>query len=291
MHLSTNWIARVALGLFAASAAIGGANPELDRARRLYETTDFAQSLKILQAIPEKDAAVHELIGLNFYMEGEYKKASEAMEKAVAAAPENSDYVLWLARAFGRRAETSSPFTAPGLANKAHQHFEKAVQLDPANIEAVNDLFEYYLEAPGFLGGGMDKALALVPRITELSPVDGDGALSRIAEKKKEYTSAEAHLRRAIERAPRRIGAFIDLAKFLVKRGRYQEADQSLATAEKIAPDNPRLLYAKADVYIRSNRNLATAKQLLEKYLASSLTPDDPSRAEARKLLEKAHGG
>ena len=50
---------------------------------------------------------------------------------------------------------------APGHASKAHRYFEKAVELDPKNLEAMNDLFEYYLEAPGFLGGGFDKAQAL----------------------------------------------------------------------------------------------------------------------------------
>ena len=35
-------------------------------------------------------------------------------------------------------------------------------QLDPNNREAVANLFEYYLEAPGFLGGGVEKAEAVI---------------------------------------------------------------------------------------------------------------------------------
>ena len=80
------------------------------------------------------------------------------LEKAFNAQPSNADYALWLGRAYGRRAETSGPFTAPGFASKARQYFEKAARLNPRNLEALSDLFEYYLEAPGFLGGGMDKA-------------------------------------------------------------------------------------------------------------------------------------
>ena len=33
------------------------------------------------------------------------------------------------------------------------------------------------------------------------------------------------------------------------------------------------------------------ARELLEKYLASKLTPDDPPRSEAQKLLRQASGG
>lgn len=128
------------------------AEPEFDQARRLYNATDFDWSLKILQSIPAKDAPVLALIGQNYYMLTDYKRATEWLEKAVAAAPADSDYALWLARAYGRRAETSNPFMAPGHASKAHRYFERAVELDPKNLEAMNDLFEYYLEAPGFLG-------------------------------------------------------------------------------------------------------------------------------------------
>ena len=87
-------------------------------------------------------------------MLGEFKKAQEYFEKAIAADPGNSVYHHWLGKAYGRRAETSSFITAPGFASKARQSFEKSITLDPRNKEALSDLFEYYVEAPGFLGGG-----------------------------------------------------------------------------------------------------------------------------------------
>ena len=289
MRIDLKLAAPIAALLFF-SGVVAAAAPELDRARKLYNSTDFDQSLKILLAMPEKDAAVDELIGLNYFGLTDYKKATDYLEKAVAAEPNNASHVLWLARAYGRRAETSSVFTAPGLASKSHQYFEKAVQLDPKNLDALNDLLDYYLEAPGFLGGGLDRAEALVPRLAAVNPVDADGALSRIAEKRKEYSSAEAHLRRATELAPQSIGNFIALARLMVRQGRFQEADQSMARAEKIAPNSPRVVYAKADLFIKSNRNLDQAQQLLERYMSLSLTPDDPPRSEARKLLKKVRG-
>src|SRR5271155_4348272 len=133
-------------------------DPDLEAARKLYNLTDFSQSLETLRSIPQKDAAVYELMGRDYYMLAEYKKATEALEKALAANPGSSECALWLGRAYGRRAETSNPISAPGQASKARQYFEKAVQLDPRNLDALADLFDYYLEAPGFLGGGVDKA-------------------------------------------------------------------------------------------------------------------------------------
>ncbi len=278
------------LALFGLASLLLASDATLDQARKLYNLTDFDSSLKILRAIPTKDAEVYDLIGRNLYMEGEFKKASEAFEGALAADPSNSNYALWLGRSYGRRAETSSPFTAPGYASKARQYFEKAVQLNGRNLEALSDLFEYYMEAPGFLGGGLDKAQALVPQMAQINEAEAQWAQAKLAEKHKEYSTAEAHLRRAIEAGPQQVGRFIELARFLSKQGRYQEADESIARAEKIAPNNPRLLYAKADIYIKSGRNLQVAKELLQRYISSNLSPDDPPRSDAVKLLKQVQG-
>jgi tetratricopeptide (TPR) repeat protein len=264
---------------------------DLDQARKLYQYTDYESSLKILQGIEPKDGPVYLLIGQNHYMQGEYKKATEMLEKAVAAEPANSDYELWLGRAFGRRAETASPFTAAPNANKARQHFEKAVQLNPRNMDALSDLFEYYLEAPGFMGGGLDKAVGIADRMAAIDEVEGHWAQARLAERRKEFDTAEHHLQLAARMAPQQVGRLIDLAKFLATQGRYQESDQSFKKAEKLAPNNPQVIYARADTYIQQGRNLDTARKLLQRYLRAQLTPDDPSRAAAEKLLKKASGG
>ena len=62
----------------------------LDEARKLYNLTNFERSVKILQALPEKDAAVYELMGRDYYMLADYKKATEALEKAEATDPDNA---------------------------------------------------------------------------------------------------------------------------------------------------------------------------------------------------------
>jgi len=77
----------------------------------------------------------------------------------------------------------------------------------------------------------------------------------------------------------------------LAKQGRFQEADQSFARAEAIAPDSPKVLFAKADVYIKTGRNLNVAKDLLKRYLSLALTPEDPPRSQAEKLLKQVQGG
>jgi tetratricopeptide (TPR) repeat protein len=281
---------RILAVLITAAGVAGAAGPELIEARKLYNSTDFEGSIKVLQAISSKDGEVYQLIGRNYYMLAEYKRATEVLEKALALEPGNAEYALWLGRAWGRRAETSSPFTAPSHASKARQYFERSVQLNPMNLEAQSDLFEYYMEAPGFLGGGLDKAAATAAQMTRISPSDGQWAEAKLAEKRKESGSAEAHLRRAIELAPQQVGKLIELARFLVKQGRYQEADQSFARAEQVAPNSPRLVFAKAETYVQAHHNLNVARELLKRYMSMNLDVDDPPRSDAAKLLRQAQG-
>src|SRR3954452_9669069 len=117
--------------LFLLCGALLAGSGTLEEASKLYNRTDFEGSLRILRALPAKNARVFDLMGKNYFMLGELKKASEVYEQAVAADPTSAEYEHWLAKAYGKRAETSSPFTAPGLASKARQHFEKAVGLNP----------------------------------------------------------------------------------------------------------------------------------------------------------------
>lgn len=263
----------------------------LDTARSLYQATRYEEAIRAVGEAGARDAAVLELLGLCYYRLEEYKKSSGFFERAVSLNPRDSRLVHWLGRAYGRRAETSSPFTAPSLASKARQQFEKAVELDGRNIEAMSDLFTYYLEAPGFLGGGVDKAEALAARIAALDVAEGHFAQAKLAGKRRDWARAEAEYRRAIEKQPKSLGRLLDLAQFLSHRSRHQESDAVFAQAEKLEPGSPKLLYARASAYIEAKRNIREARQLLERYLAAALTPEDPSRKEARRLLEKTKGG
>jgi len=275
------------LALAVSAGSVSARTPEWDRAHELYQRTEYTQALAVLNQVPNQDVETLQLIGQCHFMQGDYKQAGDAFEKALALTPRNSELHRLLGNVYGRRAETGSMLTAPGNAKKARQYFEQAVELDPNNREAAANLFEYYLEAPGFLGGGLDKAENLAKRIATLDVPAGHHALAQLERKQKRYDDAEQQLRSAIALAPRQIGRLIDLARFLADRGRVKESDDQFAEAARIAPNSPELLFARAQTYIQQKRNLKDARLLLERYLASPLTPDDPPRQEARTLLSQ----
>ncbi len=259
------------------------------KAEELYSKTEYKASLELLDK-DSRDAGVENLIGRDYFMMGDFKKAVDFFCSAATIDPSNSDYALWLGRAWGRRAETSNSLLAPGYASKARRWFEEAVRRNSRNQEALSDLFDYYLEAPGFLGGGFDKAQRVASQIASVDPAEGFFARARLAEHQREYGTAEAQLRHAIELAPLQIGRVLDLAKFLAKEGRTQESDALFSRAEKMAPNTPKVWYARAETLIKQNRNLPEARELLQKYLQSQVTPNDPSKQDAERLLKRANG-
>ena len=277
--------------LVASLAAAVEASPELADAQKMFRRTNYTGVIDLLKPLSGKDAAAASLVGQSYLMLGNPGKAVEFLNKAVQMEPENANHNLWLGRAYGRKAEVDFPLTAPRDASKARAFLERALELDPDSSEATDDLFEYYLQAPGFLGGGFDKAARMAEKIAKRDPAEGEFVRARLAEERKDYSTAEAMLRRAVELAPKQPRRLLDLAVFLAKRGRYEESDAAFLEARKFAPQAPHVLFREASTYIHNNRKADEARELLKQYLgATNLGPDDPTKREAQELLRKVSG-
>ncbi len=278
-------VAIASLGVIALSFATE--TSDYPKALALYSKAQYQSAVQLLIAGKDRDARTNALLGRSYLMMGAYHDATDALNKAVEQEPGNAAYYHWLGRAYGRRAETAFPVAAPGYATKARANFEKSMQLDPNDSENRNDLFEYYLQAPSLLGGGLDKASKLADDIARRDPAEGEFAKARIAEHRKDFAQAEAHLKKASELEPDQPGRLVDVAKVLAKQGRYEESDSFFAKAHQVAPNAARVYFAEAAAYIRANRKQDEARELLKKYLSMNTSPDDPSKSEARKLLSK----
>jgi tetratricopeptide (TPR) repeat protein len=283
------YFALPALALALCWWAVPAHGKNLNQAEELYSQTNYEGSLALLDTRSE-DPATDFLAGRDYFMLGEFKKAVDYFQKATSEAPNRSDYFDWLGRAYGRRAELANPLSAVGLASKARQAFETAVQLDPKNSDALSDLFDYYLNAPGLLGGGYDKAAVVAQKIAVIDPPEGYAVKAKLDQKRREYSTAERHLRAAVSVAPQQVGHAIALANFLAKQGRTKESDAVLAQAEQEEPNSARLWFARADLLIQQKRDLDQAKILLKKYVQAPVTVDDPPKQEALRLLKQVGG-
>jgi tetratricopeptide (TPR) repeat protein len=229
------------------------------------------------------DAEAYHLLTRAYYHLKLWDQAISNGEKAVQLAPTNSDYYMWLARAYGEKASVSSFWTAAGLTKKIKSNFEKAVELDGRNVDARTDLAEFYIEAPGFMGGGIDKAVEQGKQIAVVDQARAHWVSAKIAEKKKDYETAEREYQEAIKQS-QDADYWLNLANFYRKRERWSDLDSAVAKAMSAPSKKTNALYDAATLLYQSQRNLPMAADLLREYLKSVPNEDAPA-FQAHQLL------
>jgi tetratricopeptide (TPR) repeat protein len=230
------------------------------------------------------DAASYHLLCRAYFAVGDWDHAISSCEKAVSLSPDQSDYHMWLGRSYGEKADASNFLTAAALSKKVRAEFERAVALNPQNAAARTDLAEFYMEAPGIVGGGQDKARAQVAELMKVDPAKAHWVNGRLAEKAKDPATAEKEYRAAIDASDGSATAWADLASFYRKAGRFDEMEAALHHASLNHYDQSDVLVDAASTLLRANRGLLFAASLLQRYL-SPATLERVSAFKAHYLL------
>ena len=150
-------------------------------------------------------AAQWERDGRSLFLICEFKRATRAFERALAEQPDNAALHHWLGKSYARLAEVSGPLFAPKNARKARRSLEQAVKIDPLNQEYVRELFDFYVDSQEWSSGGLERAAALLKRIS-LRGAGAELQIQHIADSKKEFSGAGWWIRRAVLRSSGAIG-------------------------------------------------------------------------------------
>jgi tetratricopeptide (TPR) repeat protein len=155
---------------------------------------------------------------------GNLELAIEKGESLVETRADDALAWLWLGRAYGRQAQAAGLLSKASWAGKCREAFETSVKLDGGNIDARWDLMQFYLQAPGFMGGGVDKARAQASAIGKVNAGLGHLATAAIAQSEEEKPAAiEAHYRQALAAAPRENRIRLAWSAFLTQQQQWDE--------------------------------------------------------------------
>lgn len=275
----------IAVILLALVPSVAGAEPNAHDLLAAGRVDDAILTLQNRLNITPNDAESHNLLCRAYFAVQAWDQGIAACQKAVALAPDNSRYHLWLGRIYGEKADRVSFFSAASLAGKVRSEFETAVRLDPQSAEARTDLAEFYLEAPGIVGGGRDKAAAQAETLAKLDPARAHWVSGRIAEKKKDPVAAEREYRAAIEVSQGSANSWLNLALFFRHVGRLDDMEDALNHASSARLDQPEVLVDAAETLIRAGRNFPGAVELLRRYLSSTTTVEQAPAFKAHYLL------
>jgi tetratricopeptide (TPR) repeat protein len=247
------------------------------------------RALALLNSLPPT-AEAHNLRCRVLLTVEHWDAAASECELAVAMDGQNSDFHMWLARALGEKASRASFLSAYSLAKRVRGEFETAVRLNPRNASALADLGEFDYDAPGVVGGGIDKAEAVALQLDKIDPARAHELRGRIAETQKDYGTAEREFRQAISVSESPAFQWMDLASFLRRHERWAEMEAAVQSGAKAAQRDSRegvALFNGASVLSKANRDLPIAARMLEDYLAgSSKTEEAPAFVAHTRLAQ-----
>jgi len=215
------------------------------------------------------DAESSNLLCRAYFALEDWNRAESSCRKAASLDPDNSRFHLWLGRVYGEKADRANFLAAAGLAGKVRGEFERAVQLSPKDVDARLDLAEFYLAAPGIVGGGEQKARAQAQFIATVNPAREHWVYARIAEQKKDVATAEREYRQYIDLSHGDAEAWLNLALFLRRQKRFDEMEQAIVKLSQAPMPKLDVLVEASQMLYRAGRNYPFATQLLNRYLAA----------------------
>jgi len=246
---------------------------------------DAVHSLRLVVQSNPNDAEAYHLLARAYYDLRDWDQAIACGEKSVQLSPNTGRYYMWLGRAYGEKADNSSFITAAGLVKKIKANFEKAVELDGRNVDALSDLGEFYVEAPGMMGGGLDKAQAIAQRIAVLDPAKAHWLYARVAEKNKDSATAEQEYGAAINSSRDAAPYWLNLASFYHRQHRLDDMENAVNKAVSMPLTQTNVLYDAASLLYKSGRNFSGAVTYVRRYLALPAQNEEAPAFEAHNLL------
>lgn len=222
-----------------------------------------------------------------------WDEAEEHAKKAVELDGASVNNLMLLGHIMGIKARDGSKLSAMGRAKTAKGSYEKAVKLEPDNIEARIWLVNFHRRAPGVAGGNKDEARRQAEAIAGIDPLEGHFSRAGIYEfLDKDFVKAESELEAAIALNPEESKPYYMYANFCSRRDMIERAESLMVVLSAIEPSASGPLFSIGSYHERAKRWDDAVRQY-EKIAAIDTTRQDAlmrlgSLYQKRKQWEEA---
>lgn len=276
----------------ATPAAARSAAQSLQRGAELVEEGRFPEAERVLRQALSADGQRAEAayyLGRVYLETGRAPAAIRLLEGMAGREPRSSRIQQGLGEAYAVEALSASVFRQIGLARASRQALERAVALDPDNVEARVSLFEFYRHAPGAVGGSLEKALGQVREIERRNPSRGHELRANLLRDEDRSGEALSEYRQAIAADPDNLQARLSLATLHTERREFDRAFQVLDALLERAPEHMSALYQIGRNAALSGHRLDEGEAALRRYLDYEPRHNQPSHAWALYRLGMIH--
>ena len=169
-------------------------NNDLQKAKQFLEDNKLEEAKAILEEIIDDDDKNHEAyfsLGKTYMRLKDPEEATENFEEAVDLQDKNADYHFWLGQAIAMDAQNSNVISQAMMASDILKEFERTIDLDPKHIPGLMGVIGFYTNAPGIMGGDIDKAEQHAKELIKLDEMRGRTSLAQIYFKQEKIDSAE----------------------------------------------------------------------------------------------------
>ncbi|MDQ6717958.1 MAG: tetratricopeptide repeat protein [Gemmatimonadota bacterium] len=273
----------VAALLIAALAPAVSHAQSLDAGVRLFEAKKYAEAKTFFSPFAGRNAEAAYYMG-RIAMDENDDKAADWFETATKMSPTSSLYFDWYGRALGNQAIHASKWKMPFIAPKVRNAFERAVALDPDNLDAREYLIQYYLQAPGVVGGSKQKAREMALEIRKRNAYRGGLQVANVCAGEKDLPCVEREMLALKAVFPDSSVVYTELAAFYASQKNFDKSFVILDERLKAKPDDMNATFAIGRTGALSGQNLDRAEKALKSYLASPppVNPIPPANVHFR---------
>ncbi len=258
----------------------------------------FDEALQALQTASADEKQRLYYTALVSFKRDQYDEAIRLCEELLRQDEGQSRAYALLGQALGLKAQHSGAVKGALLLPKVKKAFTRALELDDANLDALQGLFMFYLFSPGVAGGDESKALELIEKTSRVS-----GSHARLMQgiyhsKRKEKDQAMEAFGQAAAMCEEDPEVLLRSARFFLEQN---EAGKAREATERYVQMNPRSLISfelAADVARQEadwEKAIAQYRQALDvnghyfpaRFKLALCLKENGQAAEARAELEK----
>jgi tetratricopeptide (TPR) repeat protein len=263
----------------------------VDTARGLFDQGKYAEARAMLASEAAKgsnDADVYFWMAKSDFEMRHFDDSIKEVERAISMNPGNSEYHHLLGEVCGRKAEHAGWFAGVGLAKRTSAELERAAELDPHNVTARRDLVNFDVRAPGFVGGGEQKALDEIQQVSALDAVEGHLARLDYDQERKLWDQADEECKFVLAAKPNRPGPYFEVASYYERRENGAALRLAVTEGRRNAGDAPRFDYHWGVAAVLTG-DLDGAEAPLKRYLTVPPRSNQPSPADAHVWLGRLY--